>query len=196
MALNTITFLLFYFERGQKFSIFERYIEFLFFIQFWCVFCCWMDCVECFWWYVDRFPLSFGGMSTDFLYLLVVCRQISSTKTLLKSYFYGLQLNIESYVKMNIIIFLKIWTSLNINCIWIIRWAFSLLYTHSPKGEGGILFYLCPFFLRPSKIFFVAFFSVTVDGRNLIFGHKHHIGIPYRGKRFWTHQIPTSCLPT
>ena len=187
MALNTITFLLFYFERGQKFGIFERYIEFLFFIQFWCVFCCWMDCVECFWWYVDRFPLSFGGMSTDFLYLLVVCRQISSTKTLLKSYFYGLQLNIESYVKMNIIIFLKIWTSLNINCIWIIRWAFNLLYPHSPKGEGGILFYLCLFFLRPSKIFFVAFFSVTVDGRNLIFGHKHHIGIPYRGKRFWTH---------
>jgi hypothetical protein len=33
----------------------------------------------------------------------------------------------------------------------------------SPKGEGGILFYL-----GPSKIFFVAFFSVTVDGRNLI----------------------------
>jgi hypothetical protein len=50
--------------------------------------------------------------------------------------------------------------------------------------------------VRPSKIFFVAFFSVTVDGRNLIFGHKHHIGIPYCGKRFWTHQIPTSCLPT
>ena len=22
------------------------------------------------------------------------------------------------------------------------------------------------------------------------------IGTPYRGKRFWTHQIPTSCLPT
>jgi hypothetical protein len=31
---------------------------------------------------------------------------------------------------------------------------------------------------------------------NLIFGHKLHIGTPYRGKRFWTHQIPTSCLPT
>jgi hypothetical protein len=31
--------------------------------------------------------------------------------------------------------------------------------------------------------------------RHLIFGHKLHIGIPYRGKRFWTHQIPTSCLP-
>jgi hypothetical protein len=34
---------------------------------------------------------------------------------------------------------------------------------------------------RPSKIFFIAFFSVTVDGRNLIFGHNHHIGIPYCG---------------
>ena len=30
----------------------------------------------------------------------------------------------------------------------------------------------------------------------LIFGHKLHIGTPYRGKRFWTHRIPTSCLPT
>ena len=39
------------------------------------------------------------------------------------------------------------------------------------------------------------FFSATIDGRNLIFGHKLHIGSPYRGKRFWTHQIPTSCLP-
>jgi hypothetical protein len=43
--------------------------------------------------------------------------------------------------------------------------------------------------------FFVAFFSATIDGRNLIFGHKLHIVTPYRGKRFWTHQIPTSCLP-
>jgi hypothetical protein len=54
----------------------------------------------------------------------------------------------------------------------------------SPKGEGGILFYLCPS-VRPSKIFFVIFFSVTVDSRNLIFGHKRHIGIPYRGKWFF-----------
>ena len=68
---------------------------------------------------------------------------------------------------------------------------FLFLYPRSPKGEGGILFYLCS-----SKIFVVAFFSVTVDGRNLIFGHKLHIGTPYHGKRFWTHQIPTSCLPT
>jgi hypothetical protein len=43
--------------------------------------------------------------------------------------------------------------------------------------------------------FFVAFFPATIDGRHLIFGHKLHIGTPYRGKRFWTRQIPTSCLP-
>ena len=33
-----------------------------------------------------------------------------------------------------------------------------------------------------------------IDGRNMIFGHKLHIGAPYRGKRFLTRQIPTSCL--
>ena len=44
--------------------------------------------------------------------------------------------------------------------------------------------------------FFVAFFSATINGRNLIFGHKLHIGTSYRGKRFWTHQIPTSCFLT
>jgi hypothetical protein len=32
--------------------------------------------------------------------------------------------------------------------------------------------------------------------RNLIFGHKLHIGTPYRGKCFGIHRIPTSCLPT
>ena len=68
------------------------------------------------------------------------------------------------------------------------------LYPRS-TGGGGILFYLCPSF-RPSKIFYVAFFSATIDGRNLIFGHKLHIGMPYCGKCFWTRQIPTSCLPT
>jgi hypothetical protein len=44
--------------------------------------------------------------------------------------------------------------------------------------------------------FFVTFFSATIDGRNLIFGHKLHICTPYCGKRFWTHQIPTSCFLT
>ena len=43
--------------------------------------------------------------------------------------------------------------------------------------------------------FFVTFFSATIDGRGLIFGHKLHIGTPYRGKRFLIHQIPSSCLP-
>ena len=44
--------------------------------------------------------------------------------------------------------------------------------------------------------FFVAFFSATIDDRNPIFGHKLLIGMPYCRKRFWTRQIPTSCLPT
>jgi hypothetical protein len=43
--------------------------------------------------------------------------------------------------------------------------------------------------------FFVTFSSATIDGRNLIFGHKLYIGTPYRAKRFLTRQIPTSCLP-
>jgi hypothetical protein len=55
-------------------------------------------------------------------------------------------------------------------------------YTPSPFGERGY---------NKNKIF-----SATIDDRNLIFGHKLHIGTPYRRKRFWTHQIPTSCLPT
>ena len=45
-------------------------------------------------------------------------------------------------------------------------------------------------------LIFRRIFSATIDGTNLIFGHKLHIGTPYRGKHFWTHQIPTSCLPT
>jgi hypothetical protein len=32
--------------------------------------------------------------------------------------------------------------------------------------------------------FLVTFFSATIDGKNLIFGHDLHIGTPYRGKRF------------
>ena len=38
--------------------------------------------------------------------------------------------------------------------------------------------------------------SATINDRNLIFGHNLHIGMSYRGKCFWTHPIPTSCLPT
>ena len=50
-----------------------------------------------------------------------------------------------------------------------------------PLPEGGGGYTVLPLFVCPSKIFFLAFFSVTVDGRNLIFGHKRHIGIPYCG---------------
>ena len=68
------------------------------------------------------------------------------------------------------------------------------LYTPAPRGGGGytvLPLSVCLSF-RPSKIFF----SATIDGRNLIFGHKLHIGMPYCEQRFWTRQIPTSCLPT
>jgi hypothetical protein len=53
------------------------------------------------------------------------------------------------------------------------------------------------FFIHIEHIctFFVTFFSATINGRDLIFGHKLHIGTPYCGKCFLTHQIPTSCLP-
>jgi hypothetical protein len=58
---------------------------------------------------------------------------------------------------------------------------------------------LDPYFLFADFVdffytFFVAFVSATIDGRNLMFGHKLHISAPYRGKRFWTCHIPTSCL--
>ena len=47
--------------------------------------------------------------------------------------------------------------------------SFVFIIPPLPEGRwGGILFYVCPSF-RPSKIFFIALFSVTVDGRNLIF---------------------------
>ena len=53
-------------------------------------------------------------------------------------------------------------------------------YTPAPRRERGVY---CFTSVLPSvqDIFVVAFFSVTVDGRNLIFGHKRHIGIPYCG---------------
>jgi hypothetical protein len=51
-----------------------------------------------------------------------------------------------------------------------------VIITPLPGGGESILFYLCPSF-RPSMIFF----SATIDGRNLIFGHKLHIGMPYCG---------------
>jgi hypothetical protein len=125
-------------------------------------------------------------------------------------------------------------------------WAF--LYPCSPKGEGGILFYLCPslqdifrrIFLSNCwwqksdiwsqasyryTILWVAFLDLSDSYflfADLVVFYTHwtymhifrHIFLsnywwqksdiwsqasyrsPYRGKRFWTHQIPTSCLPT
>ena len=49
-----------------------------------------------------------------------------------------------------------------------------------PLPEGGGGYTVLPLSVCP-KIFFATFFSVTVDGRNLIFGHKRHIGMPYCG---------------
>jgi hypothetical protein len=54
----------------------------------------------------------------------------------------------------------------------------------------------CSMCIKITKIGKQAVGIWTIDGRNLIFDHKLHIGTPYRGKCFWTHQIPTSCLPT
>ena len=67
-------------------------------------------------------------------------------------------------------------------------------------GPVGFLLPVCwlSWFLYTLNIyahFFVTFFSATIDGRNLIFDHKLHIGTPYRLKCFWIRQIPTSCLP-
>ena len=66
------------------------------------------------------------------------------------------------------------------------------------RRGGAILFYLCPSFYPSERKSFSSHFSQQLFcGRNLIFGHKLHIGTPYCGKCFWTRrQIPTSCLPT
>jgi hypothetical protein len=69
----------------------------------------------------------------------------------------------------------------------------STTYFRSVLKITKLVWYtVLPLSVSPSKIFFVTFFSATIDGKNLIFDHKLHIGMPYRGKRFWNHQIPTS----
>jgi hypothetical protein len=69
------------------------------------------------------------------------------------------------------------------NVMTLFNTYFIIIIPPLPEVGGGytvLPLSVCPSF-RLSKILFVAFFSVTVDGRNLIFGHKHHIGIPYCG---------------
>ena len=72
-----------------------------------------------------------------------------------------------------------------------------MTHNYTPAPQEGVYYFTSvrPSF-RPSNIFFAACFSATIDGRNLIFRHKLHIGMSYCGKRFWRRQIPTSCLPT
>ena len=63
----------------------------------------------------------------------------------------------------------------------VLCYLYEFLYPRSPKEEGGytvLPLSVCPYV---QDICFVAFFSATIDGRNLIFGHKHYIGIPYCG---------------
>ena len=71
------------------------------------------------------------------------------------------------------------------------------LFLCSPKGEGGILFYLLP---SIQDIFRRIFLSNCWWQKSYIWSqasYRYTRDItPYRGKRFWTHQIPTSCLPT
>ena len=65
---------------------------------------------------------------------------------------------------------------------WVVYNMHFYSYTPAPRrGRGVYCFISVRLSFRPSKIFFVTFFSVTVDARNLIFGHKRHIGIPYCG---------------
>ena len=82
-------------------------------------------------------------------------------------------------VKTNFIIHCKheVKTNVMINLIEALH---RIIIPPLPEGGGG--YTVLPLSVLPSsKIFFVTFCSVTVDGRNLIFGHKHHIGIPYCG---------------
>ena len=78
----------------------------------------------------------------------------------------------------------------------IFRRIFLSFWTHQIPTSCLLTLLLIFIHIEHICSFFIAFFSATIDGRNLIFSHKLHIGTTYRGKRFWTHQIPTSCLPT
>jgi hypothetical protein len=65
--------------------------------------------------------------------------------------------------------------------IWACKVYLDCFYTPAPRRGRGVY---CFTSVRPSKIFFIAFFSVTVDGRNLIFGHKLHIRYPISWEAF------------
>jgi hypothetical protein len=49
--------------------------------------------------------------------------------------------------------------------------------------------------IRHTYMKFVTKYNIPVVNRCLEKWGEKHICTPYRGKHFWTHQIPTSCLP-
>ena len=93
------------------FCIFERYIEFLFFIQFWYVFCCWMKCVTCFQKYVDSF-FNLLLNNTHYFFTEVLLYWVTIEHQILcKNECNNLSLNVD---------FIEHWTQ---TYIWIIRWV-------------------------------------------------------------------------
>jgi hypothetical protein len=87
-------------------------------------------------------------------------------------YVYILFSMLKVYIYISIL-----WTFVN-KCKYLFQYMHckSIYYTPAPRRGRGVYCFTCP-----SNIFFVAFFSVTIDGRNLIFGHKRHKCIPYCG---------------
>jgi hypothetical protein len=97
--------------------------------------------------------------------------------------YYSMYINIRMNLLKIIFFFLNLWFIVDI---------IGFIIPPLPEGGGGytvLPLSVCSSFrasIRQSfrlsvQDIFVAFFSVTVDGRNLIFGHTHHIGIPYCG---------------
>jgi hypothetical protein len=95
--------------------------------------------------------------------------------------YYSMYINIIMNLLKIIYFFLNLWFIVDI---------IGFIIPPLPEGGGGYTVLPLSVYLsfrasirqsfRPSvQDIFVAFFSVTVDGRNLIFGHKRHIGIPY-----------------
>jgi hypothetical protein len=60
------------------------------------------------------------------------------------------------------------------------KYQISAINSYTPAPRRG--YTVLPLSVRPSKIFFVTFFSATIDGKNLIFGHKLHIGMKIGSK--------------